>query len=96
MAFSLHLSDETKTVIARLERDAPGRAIKVKQTLGLIERDPRYRGLNTHPYDSKTGPHGEKIWESYVENKTPAAYMVFWYYGPGQRAITVLSITPHP
>jgi hypothetical protein len=34
--------------------------------------------------------------EAYVENKTPAAFRVFWCYGPNRDELTILAITPHP
>jgi hypothetical protein len=34
--------------------------------------------------------------EADAENKTPAAYRIFWHYGPGQDEITVIAIIPHP
>jgi hypothetical protein len=40
-----------------------------------------------------------KVWDSYVENRTPGAWRIFWQYGPdeaGLRVITVLYIGPHP
>jgi len=40
-----------------------------------------------------------KVWDSYVENKTPGAWRIFWHYGPDeadQKVITILAITPHP
>ena len=52
--------------------------------------------LQTHAYDSIVGPNGKKVWEAYVENKTPAAFRVLWCYGPGDKEITVLSVTAHP
>lgn len=39
---------------------------------------------------------GEEIFEAYIENKTPGAYRIFWYYGPDNNQITVVAITPHP
>jgi hypothetical protein len=48
------------------------------------------------PSHSKQGPKGEKIFESYAQNKTPGAHRIFWYYGPGKRELTVVAITPHP
>jgi glycine cleavage system aminomethyltransferase T len=47
-------------------------------------------------FNSLTGPKGEDVFEAYVENRTPAAYRVFWCYGPEQEEITILAITPHP
>ena len=31
-----------------------------------------------------------------AENNTPAAYRIFWFYGPGKKEITIIAITPHP
>jgi hypothetical protein len=36
------------------------------------------------------------VFESYVQNRTPGAYRVFWCYGPEQGQITIVAITPHP
>jgi hypothetical protein len=68
----------------------------VRKALGYLEQNPRHPGLNTHKYSSLTGPSGEEIFEAYAENKTPAAYRIFWYYGPDKKQITILAITPHP
>jgi len=64
--------------------------------LALLEADPRHPGLETHEYQSMKGPNGERVWEAYVESRTPAAWRVFWNYGPGRATITVIAITPHP
>ncbi len=56
----------------------------------------KHPSLHTHKYDEFCGPNGEEIFESYAQNKTPGAYRIFWYYGPGKNVITVLRITPHP
>ena len=37
-----------------------------------------------------------KVWESYLENNTPAAGRIFWAYGPEQGDITVIGLEPHP
>jgi len=42
------------------------------------------------------GPRGEKVFEAYAEQGTPAAYRIFWIYGPAKNEITILAITPHP
>ncbi len=36
------------------------------------------------------------LWESYVENKTPSAWRVWWIYGPADGQITIVTIGPHP
>lgn len=80
--------DEDKKDLAKLKR--------VNKCLGQLQANPRHPGLNSHKYGEKKGEHGEDVWESYVENDTPAAWRVFWHYGPGRNEITVLAITPHP
>jgi hypothetical protein len=69
---------------------------RVRNCLGLLERNPKHPSLKTHEYSSITGANGEKVWEAYVENNTPAAWRVFWHYGPPKTVITVVAITPHP
>lgn len=61
-----------------------------------MEANPRHPGLNTRKYSSLVGANGEEVFEAYAENKTSAAYRIFWYYGPGKNVITIISITPHP
>jgi hypothetical protein len=68
----------------------------VKKTLKFLAMNPRHNSLQTHEYMSLKSPDGEKVFEAYAEQKTPAAYRVFWYYGPSQGMITILAITPHP
>lgn len=68
----------------------------VRKALGYLETNPRHPGLNTHKYNSISGPHGEEVFEAYAENKTPAAYRIFWYYGPSKKEITIVAITSHP
>jgi len=69
---------------------------KILKTLGLMEANLRHPSLHTHKYKSLKGPLGQEIFESYVENKTPAAFRIFWYYGPFPGPLTILAITPHP
>jgi len=38
----------------------------------------------------------KKVFEAYAEQGTPAAYRIFWYYGPKETHLTVVAITPHP
>jgi hypothetical protein len=68
----------------------------LRKTLGLMETNLRHPSLNTHEFTSLKGPNGEKVFEAYVQQKTPAAYRIFWYYGPGRKQITLIAITPHP
>ncbi|HEY4229775.1 MAG TPA: hypothetical protein VGO79_06365 [Thermoanaerobaculia bacterium] len=43
-----------------------------------------------------SGAKGEEVFESYAEQYTPAAFRVFWHYGPARTQITILAITKHP
>lgn len=69
---------------------------KVLKTFALMESNIRHQSLRTHKFSTLSGPHGEEVFEAYVENKTPAAYRVFWYYGPEKGEITILAVSPHP
>ena len=68
----------------------------VKKTIKLLALNPRHNSLRTHEYLSLKGINGEKVFEAYAQNKTSAAYRVFWHYGPAKDAITIVAITPHP
>ena len=68
----------------------------VKKSLGYLQTNPRHPSLNTHKYTSLSGPDGEEIFEASAENNTPAAYRIFWFYGPNSKEITIIAITPHP
>jgi mRNA-degrading endonuclease RelE of RelBE toxin-antitoxin system len=68
----------------------------VKKTLKFLAADPHHNSLQTHEYNSLRSTKGEKVFEAYAEQNTPAAYRVFFYYGPSKGIITILAITPHP
>jgi len=94
--FRLEYKSEAQTALINLQKLEPKKCKKVFKTLGLMETNLRHPSLNTHKYEEYKGPNGEDVFESYVENRTPGAYRVFWYYGPGRGVITVFAITPHP
>ena len=98
MPFALELSDEARRVLAAVTADASHGRIKrkIERTLAQLQVNPRHPGLSTHRYQSKQGPQGEPIWEAYVENRTPGAWRVWFWYGPEQGVITILAIGPHP
>ncbi len=68
----------------------------VSKALRLLQENPRHPGLQTHQYYSLEGPQGEKVFEAYAEQDTPAAYRLFFYYGKQKGEIVVFAITPHP
>lgn len=71
---------------------------QIVKTLKLLRENPRHPGLNTHEYHSleHPWPKNDKVLESYIQNNTPAAYRVFWCYGPKRQEITIIAITAHP
>lgn len=98
MPFELLFTDQAWADYQHLEQ-APAlikRLKAVRKALGYLETNPRHPGLNTHKFTSMRGPNDEEVFEAYAENKTPAAYRIFWYYGPEKKKITILAITPHP
>lgn len=69
---------------------------KLGKTFALIATNPKYPSLETHEIAALTKRYGMKVWQSYVENNTPAAGRVFWVYGPNQNDITIVGVEPHP
>jgi hypothetical protein len=69
---------------------------KIGKALVLLANDPRYPGLSSHEISSLSVRYGQKVWESYLENRTPSAGRIFWTYGPGHGDITIVAIEPHP
>jgi hypothetical protein len=98
VSFELLFTDRAAADLDALQAAASlaKRLKAVRKALGLLETNPRHPGLNTHKFRSLKGPGGEEIFEVYAENKTPAAWRIFWYYGPDKKQITIIAITPHP
>jgi hypothetical protein len=98
MAFKLLFTAEANANLDALENNAglAKRLKAVRKALGYLETNPRHPGLNTHKYSSLRGANGEEVFEAYAENRTAAAYRIFWHYGPGKDVITIIAITPHP
>ena len=96
MPFLITRTESAVQTMVELEAKDNRKYRKVLKTLGLLCQDPRYPGLHSHKREAEKGPGGEDVWESYVENNTPSAWRVFWFYGPETGTITVFAITPHP
>ena len=96
--FDLKWTDEAMRAYSLLKGDMSQRKRykAVEKTFKFLAMDPRHKSLQTHEYLSLKGPNGEKVFEAYAEQNTPAAYRVFWYYGPSRGIITILAITSHP
>jgi mRNA-degrading endonuclease RelE of RelBE toxin-antitoxin system len=96
--FELKFTEQADSDLNSLEQNSnlKKRLKAVRKTLGYLQTNPRHTSLNTHKYNSLQGINGEEIFEAYAENNTPAAYRIFWHYGPGKKIITIVAITPHP
>jgi hypothetical protein len=96
--FDIFLTDEAGEQLVRLKSDKglSKRYKAVKKALQFLSQNPRHPGLQTHEFTSLKGPGGRKIFEAYAEQATPAAYRIFWCYGPKEKQITIISISPHP
>ena len=95
MAFTLSFTREAASVLKKLESERDPKLTKVRKALGLLENNPRHPGLATHEFTSLSGPAGEKVFEAYVENRTPGGWRIFWYYGPDPGIIRVLNVARH-
>lgn len=66
------------------------------KAMSLLANDTRHPGLHTHEIEALSRRYGQKVWQSYLENKTSGAARMYWVYGPGQNDITVIGLEPHP
>jgi hypothetical protein len=98
MKFKLRFTQQADADLDELEQDKSllKRLKAVRKALGYLETNPRHPGLNTHKYSALSGPNNEEVFEAYAENKTPAAYRIFWYYGHNKGEITIVAITEYP
>ncbi len=94
----IFLTDQARKQLENLKADKglSKRYNAVNKTIKFLSSDPRHNSLKTHEFTSLRGPSGEKIFEAYAEQNTPAAYRVFWCYGPDRNRVTIIAITPHP
>lgn len=96
--FQIRLTQEAQARYDQLKTDKGlhKRHKAVQKTLQFLKHNPRHPGLQSHKFTSLKGPNAEEVFESCAEQDTPAAYRVFWYYGPDKKQITIITITPHP
>lgn len=93
---SLWLDLTTRKQQGKLDKDEETFFKKLVKALGYLKENPRHNSLASHEIDDLTRKYGLKIFQSYLENNTPAAGRLFWAYGPDKGDITVLAIEPHP
>lgn len=96
--FELIFTEKADSQLDFLEHSKDKRVIlkAVRKTLALMEVNLKHPSLQTHEYSDLEGADGEKVFESYAQNRTPGAYRIFWHYGPLKGQITVVAIVPHP
>lgn len=103
MQFKLRFAPPAEATLKELKDGDPNQRAKlekIKRALARLENNPRHPGLHSHEYESFPVDRDVKVWDSYVENKTPSAWRIFWHYGPNDPEgalpiITVLAISPH-
>jgi len=66
------------------------------KALKLLSANPMHPSLHSHDIEPLTNRYGQKVWQSYLENRTSAAMRMYWVYGPGRRDITIIGLEPHP
>ena len=93
---SLWLDLTTRKQQGKLDKDEEKFFKKLVKALGYLQENPRHNSHASHEIDVLTRKYGFKIFQSYLENNTPAAGRLFWAYGPDKGDITVLAIEPHP
>jgi hypothetical protein len=98
MIFELIFTEKADSQLDFLERSKDKKVVlkAVRKTLALMETDLKHPSLQTHEYSDLEGANGEKVFESYAQNRTPGAYRIFWHYGPQKGQLTVVAIVPHP
>lgn len=68
---------------------------KAKKAVRMMrEIGPAYPSFCTHQMDYLKGPGGRTIWNSYVENKTPQAWRMYWVR-TDDGAVYIVSLGPH-
>ena len=97
MRFFLSFTLSAKATLKELKetKHLEKRFKAVTKALYFLQENPRHPGLQTHEYTSFQGPRGEKIFEAYAEQNTPAAYRIFFFYGENKGEIIIFAITPH-
>jgi hypothetical protein len=81
MNFEIKITLTAKKVLERLRKN-PGNDKDYKaarKAIKFLGDNPRHPGLQTHIIHSIQGPYGEKVFEAYAQQNTPAAYRIFFY-----------------
>lgn len=82
--------------LAKGKKADPKKLRKIRKTLDILAIDTRHPSLATHRYETLDKPFGVPVWQSYIEQGTPSAWRIWWYFGPADGTITILTLGPHP
>jgi len=96
--YRLKLTPDAEAAWRGLQSTNPKKWKKVNKALQYLEMDPNYHGLAAHKWDTLRGraPDGGDVWTAYVENNTPSAWRIFFFYDSREPGlIYVTSIEPH-
>ena len=96
MSFELIFTPQAAERYFELENNRAKHGIfkQLKKALDYLKENPRHPSLNTHKYEELSKHYGKEIFEAYVQQNTPSAYRIFFYYS-GKGQITIIAITPY-
>ena len=86
----------SKAASSKLGKDEERLYKKWGKAMALLESDPQYPGLHSHEIEALSRRYGDKVWQSYLENRNSSAARMYWVYGPKKGEITVIGLEPHP
>jgi hypothetical protein len=98
--FYLDLLNRAK--IGTLSKDEIRLLKKLSKAISFLENNPTHNSLNSHEINELSSRYSKqlgrdiKVWQSYIENNTPAAGRLYWCYGPVRGVITIIGFEPHP
>ena len=95
--FELLFSTDAKDQTANIMNDRAREGLKkqLKKAFRFLSSDPFYPGLQSHPVSQFDEIFGDKVFSSYVQNKTPQAHRILLLYGPEVKQITIVAVIPH-
>ena len=99
MAYQIIYTTRAGKDLEELRKDKSQKRVlnAVCKAIQFLSENPRHPSLKTHQYHSLPEIYsGQKVWEAYAQDNTPAAYRIFWSYSPTKEQITILTITSHP
>jgi plasmid maintenance system killer protein len=96
--YRLKLTPDAQAAHKQLEHSDVRKWKKVNKALQFLASDPRHNSLQAHKWETLKGkaPDGGDVWTAYVENGTPGAWRIFFFFDSREKSlIYVTSIEPH-